>query len=118
MQALADLGIDRGELLSASRATPQGLLSWQITVRDDGQRLMHGTLPTLIEWGSVHPTQHMASSGVTLQSVSASLPDAEQLRAAYAAISLHGVNVLQSQPNLIAILQTPRGLITLQSKGI
>ena len=118
VQALADLGIDRGELLSASRETPHGKLSWQITVRHDGQRLMHGLVPTLIEWGDVHPTQHMAPSGLTLQSLSASLPDAGPLHAAYAAISLQGVDVAQGQPNLIATLQTPRGLITLQSKGI
>ena len=118
VQTLADLGIDRGELLSASRSAPQGLLSWQITVRHDGQRLMRGTLPTLIEWGDVHPTQHMAGSGVTLQSLSASLPNANELSAAYAAINLHGVGVAEGQPNLTATLQTPRGLVTLQSLGI
>ena len=118
VQTLADLGIDRGELLSASRATPQGLLSWQITVRNDGQRLMHGTLPTLIEWGDVHPTDNMPASGVILQSLTASQPQADQLRGAYAAINLQGVAVLNGPPNLMAILQTPRGLITLESKGI
>ena len=118
VQALADLGIDRGELLTASRATAHGLLSWQITVRHDGQRLMHGTLPTLIQWGDVHPTQNMPASGVTLQSLTASFPWADELRAAYAAIGLQGVAAVQAQPNLIATLQTPRGLVTLESKGI
>ena len=118
VQALADLGIERGELLSASRATPQGLLSWQITVRHDGQRLMHGTLPTLIEWGNVHPTQHLTASGVTLQSLSASFPNVDELHAAYAAINLQGVGVSQGHANLTATLHTPRGLVTLQSKGI
>ena len=118
VQALTVLGIERGELLSASRATPQGLLSWQITVRHDGQRLMYGTLPTLIEWGKVHPTQHMTPSGVTLQSLTASLPNTDQLRSAYAAIHLQGVGVAQGQPNLIATLQTKRDLVTLESKGL
>ncbi len=116
--ALADLGIDRGELLSASRMTTHGLLSWQITVRADGQRLSYGTLPTLIEWGDVHPTQHMAASGVTLQSLTASQPDTHQLEAAYGAINLHGITVVAGQPNLVAVLQTPRGLVTLQSNGL
>ena len=118
MKALASLGIDRGPLLAASRMTPQGSLSWQITVRTDGQRLMHGTLPTLIEWGDVHPTHHMAASGVTLQSLTASLLDADGLRAAYTAIDLQSVSVLKGQPNLIATLQTPRGLVRLESRGI
>ena len=118
IEALADLNIDPGELIAASRMTTHGLLSWQITVRADGQRLLNGTLPTLIEWGDVHPTQHMAASGVTLQSLTACQPDAHQLRAAYAALNLQGVAVLQGQANLTATLQTPRGLITLQSKGL
>ena len=116
--ALSQIGIDRGELLAASRMTAHGLLSWQISLRSDGQRLMHGTLPTLIEWGDVHPTQHMAASGVTLQSLTASLPDTDQLHAAYAAISMQGVGVAGGQPNLVATLQTLRGLVTLESTGI
>ena len=116
IEALASLGIDRGELLVASRMTTHGLLSWKMTVRGDGQRLMHGTLPTLIEWGNVHPTHHMAASGVTLQSLTASLPDADGLRAAYTAINLQIVAVKKDQPNLIATLHTPRGLVTLESR--
>ncbi len=116
IQALAGMGIDRGELLAASRMTPNGLLLWKITVRADGQRLMNGCLPTLIEWGDVHPTQHMAASGVTLQSLTASQPNTDEISAAYAAIGLQGTDVKQGPPNLIATLQTPRGLITLESK--
>lgn len=116
-EALAGQGIDRGQLIAASRMTVNGLLSWQITVRADGQRLMNGALPTLIEWGDVHPTQHMAASGVTLQSLTASQPDTHQLSAAYAAIGLQGVSIVQGSANLTATLLTPRGLITLSSNG-
>ena len=118
IQALASLDIDRGELLAASRMTANGMLSWKITVRPDGQRLMQGTLPTLIEWGDVHPTTSMAASGITLESLTARQPDPQALRAAYAAIGLQGVAVSQGLPNLIATLQTPRGLVTLASLGI
>lgn len=118
VQALADLDIDRGELLTASRMTPPGLLSWQITVRHDGQRLMHGCLPTLIKWGDVHPTDNMPTSNITLQSITANQPNPDALRAAYDAIGLSNIDVLAGSPNLTATLQTPRGLVTLQSKGI
>ena len=117
-QALTRLGIDRGELLTASRMTAQGLLSWKITVRPDGQRLFSGMLPTLIEWGDVHPTQHMAPCGVTLQTLVASQSDAAALQSAFTAIDLQGVALAQGQPNLVATLQTPRGLVTLESKGL
>ena len=118
IQALATLGIDRGELLAASRLTAHGPLSWKITVRADGQRLMNGTLPTLIEWGDVHPTHHMAASGVTLLALTASQPQTRSLNAAYAAINLRGVATMQGQPNLAAALQTPRGLVLLNSAGV
>lgn len=118
MQALAALGIDRGELLAASRMTPHGLLSWQITVRTDGQRLMNGTLPTLIEWTGTHPTDNMPASGITLQSLTASQPDTQALQAAYGAINLQGVTITQGPSSLIAGLQTPRGLVTLESRGV
>lgn len=120
-QALNDwaaLGIDRGPALAASRATPRGLLQWQITVRDDGQRLFLGALPTLIEWGDVHPASHMPESGVTLQSLTVQHPQADVLRAAYAAIGLTGVQVKQGAPNVCAQLRTPRGPVTLESKGL
>ncbi len=118
VRELARMGLDRGEVLATSRMTPQGLLSWKITVREDGQRLLFGTLPTLIEWGDIHPTQSMPPSGVTLQSLRASHPRADTLLEGYKAIGLTGVEVVSGPPNLLATLQTPRGLVTLESKGI
>ena len=118
VRALARLGLDRGAVLQASRMTPQGLLQWKITVRDDGERLLFGTLPTLIEWGEVHPAQAMAPSGVELLSLEARHPRPDVLRAAYEAIGLTGLALAQGAPNLVATLQTPRGLVTLESKGL
>lgn len=117
VRALARLGLDRGEVLDASRMTPQGLLAWKITVREDGQRLFYGALPTLIQWGEAHPADGMAPSGVSLQSLHASHPRPDALRAGYEAIGLAGVGLSQGPPNLIATLQTPRGLVTLESQG-
>ena len=118
VQALAHQRIDRGRVLEASRDTPAGRLAWQITVRDDGQRLMYGTLPTLIEWGAVHPTDSMAESGVRLRSLALSHPRAGDLEAAIEAIGLSGVPVNTGAPNLRAVFDTPRGTVTLDSKGI
>lgn len=116
--ALEALGIDRGPAMAASRDTPRGLLQWQITVRDDGQRLFHGGLPTLIEWGDMHPASGMPESGVTLQSFTVHHPEAEALLAAHTAVGLQGVTVRPGAPNLVATLRTPRGLVTLESKGL
>lgn len=60
-------GVDPGEVLAAERATPRGLLRWQIGLRADGRRLFGGALPTLIEWGDAHPCDALPPSGVQLE---------------------------------------------------
>jgi hypothetical protein len=117
LKALRRLGIDRGTLVQAERQTPRGLLRWQITVRADGQRLFYGGLPTLIQWGDVHPADTMPGAGLALQSLQACHPRPEDLRAAHAAIGLDDVPVDQAPPNLKAVLATPKGIVTLESGG-
>ncbi|WP_447772132.1 VOC family protein [Variovorax boronicumulans] len=121
MQALAreeHAHIDRGQLLEASRDTPAGRLEWQITVRDDGQRLFYGALPTLIQWGAVHPTDAMPASGLTLRSLRVAHPRAPALSAALSAIGMGRLPVDAGPPNLVAVFDTPRGPVTLESKGL
>jgi len=113
--ALRAQGIERGAVLQAERATPLGLLQWQITVRDDGQRLYDGTLPTLIQWGAVHPAHSMPASGITLEQLTVQHPQAETLADAYRAIGLEAVTVLPGPAQLRAQLQTPRGPLQLAS---
>lgn len=115
--ALAAQGLERGEILSASRATPQGLLQWRITVRPDGQRLLDGCLPTLIEWGAQHPCDTLPESSVRLQSLELIHPQAPTLTAACQAMGLDGQVAVQAaaQPCLRATLATPHGLVTLTS---
>jgi hypothetical protein len=124
--ALATLHIDRGPALLASRHTNKGVLQWQITVREDGQRLWGGMLPTLIQWGKagdaeplrLHPRNSLPRSGVTLQSITSTYPEAVALQAAYSAIGLQGVSVQEGPANLSVTLQTPKGLVTLTSQGL
>ncbi len=83
-------GIDRGTAVEASRHTRKGRLEWKITVRDDGQRLFNGTLPSLIQWGKnadadplrLHPRNTLPRSGVSLQSVAVSSLSSDKLQAA------------------------------------
>lgn len=113
------LGIARGEVIEASRMTARGLLQWLMTVRPDGQRLFAGVLPTLIEWGaSHHPAAAMPESGVTLQSLVATHPEAARLRGACEAIALQGVGLKDGPASLCAVLETPRGRVRLDSGGL
>ncbi|MDD0840157.1 VOC family protein [Curvibacter sp. HBC61] len=108
------LGLERGPVLTASRQTAHGLLSWQITVRDDGQRLLDGTLPTLIQWGDQHPVDQLPDAGLELLDFRLSLPDPAPLDAALQALALP-VPVHAGPPQLQATLLSPRGRVTLQS---
>ena len=110
--------IDRGQLIEASRDTPAGRLEWQITVRDDGQRLFYGALPTLIQWGPVHPVDAMSASGLVLRSLHAVHPRAPALAGALSAIGMGTLKVDAGPPNLVAVFDTPRGPVTLESKGL
>ena len=123
---LRSQGIERGQVVHASRKSSKGTLNWQITVRDDGERLFNGTLPTLIQWGKpdaaeplrLHPRNSLPRSGVTLQSLTVSHPSATKLQDAYESIGLQGVSVQAGDPNIVATLQTPKGLVQLQSLGL
>ncbi len=124
--ALKAIGIDRGAAVEASRPTRKGRLEWKITVRDDGQRLFSGAVPSLIQWGKsgaeeplrLHPRNTLPRSGVSLQSVAVSSPTPEKLQAAYDAIGLAGVTLSEGDANITVTLKTPKGLVELQSHGI
>lgn len=106
------MGIERGPVIEASRPTPQGLLRWRITVRDDGQRLFAGCLPTLIEWGPVHPADHMPAPALSLHSLTLSHPQADLLGKALRAIGLTDVAVQAGPAGLYADLSHPAGAAT------
>ena len=103
------LGIDRGPVLAASRPTPHGLLQWQITVREDGQRLFGGALPTLIQWGEAHPSAHVTDASLSLRALRLQHPQAAVLERALAVIGLGGVAVAEGQAGLSANLRVPDG---------
>lgn len=106
---LRALGIERGPVIEASRPTPQGLLRWRISVRDDGQRLFGGALPTLIQWSDTHPADGMAPATLSLQALHLQHPDADRLQAALDAIGFHGAHVQAGPAGLRADLGNPSG---------
>ena len=95
-------------------------------MRADGQRLFDGALPSLIQWGKpvaadplrLHPRNSLPRSGITLHSLAVQHPSADKLQAAYEAIGLGQVAVTEGAANITATLNTPKGLVQLQSLGI
>jgi hypothetical protein len=124
--ALKKCDIERGPAIHASRHSRRGVLQWQITVRDDGQRLFDGALPSLIQWGKadaaeplrLHPRNSLPRSGVSLQSMAVTHPSADKLQTAYDALGLGNITLSTGPANLVATLKTPKGMVALHSQGI
>jgi hypothetical protein len=55
---------------------------------------------------------------VTLQSIAITHPSGPKLQAAYEAIGLQGIAIETGPANITATLQTPKGLVQLDSLGI
>jgi hypothetical protein len=104
--ALREAGIERGEVLQAERDTPRGLLRWRIAVRPDGARLAGGALPTLIEWGAVHPADSLPGSGLQLESLSVGALPATAASRLPTGVSTHEA--------FAATLATPLGRVRLE----
>ena len=110
--ALRAIGLDPGQSIAASRDTPRGRLEWRISVRDDGRLLCGGALPTLIEWGTDHPSAAMPPSGVSLHALALRGVPA----AAVKTLDLAGVSFdADTGPAITATLDTPLGRVTLRS---
>ncbi len=109
---LVNAGQQPGLPVAAQRETPNGLLSWQILVREDGALPCGGALPTLIQWQGVHPANRMAASPVALKRLTLRGVPAR----AQAVLALRGVVFDSGEgPALSAELDTPRGPVTLHS---
>ena len=112
LAALHALGFDVGRPQAAERQTPQGRLAWRLNVRDDGALLAGGALPTLIEWGAMHPSTAMPPTGLTLGKLTLRGVPASTA----AVIAAPGVLPVDSAgPALTAVLATPRGRVILES---
>ncbi len=124
--ALKKQDIEPGLAVQEKRHSRRGVLQWQITVRDDGQRLFNGALPSLIQWGKadaaeplrLHPRNSLPRSGVTLQHLAIAHPNAAKLQAAFDAIGLADIAIETGPANISATLHTPKGIVTLESHGI
>lgn len=111
-RALRAAGMDPGEPVQAGRDTPQGRLAWQILVRADGRLLCGGALPTLIQWEGVHPAARMPDAGLALRALTLNGVPA----AARELLGLRNVQVHSGLgPALVATLETPLGIVTLES---
>jgi hypothetical protein len=94
----------------------RGPFRWRITIPEDGHLPGEGLVPTLIEWPDArHPSDALPESGLRLAALAGAHPEPATIRAALAALSLdEAIKVTYAKtPRLAALLQTPRGPVTL-----
>lgn len=109
---LIDAGQRPGHPLAVQRETPNGLLSWQLLVPEDGRPGCGGALPTLIQWQGLHAAEHLQPSGVTLKALTLRGVPAR----ARDVLCLRSVTVrADGAPAITATLLTPRGEVMLES---
>ena len=111
-QRMIERGADPGEILTGSRDLPDGgLLEWSLS--DPMIRIMDGIVPVMIDWGkSPHPAA-AAPAGCLLEEVELRHPDAAGANAILELMGLPAVVGPGPEPVLKAVLETPRGLVTL-----
>jgi hypothetical protein len=110
---LITVGLQTGPIVPCSRTRADAsVLRWQIVVRDDGQRLLGGALPVLIQWQGEHPCERLPASGVTLEQLAVrGLPPR-----AVDVMRLRGVHrPTDAGPALTLSLKTPQGQRSLAS---
>jgi hypothetical protein len=104
--------VDPGKTRKLRRAA----FEWRITVPVDGHLPAGGVLPSLIQWADArHPADAMPESGLRLVALAGAHPQPGLVRATLAALALGDTIKITygERPRLAAMLQTPRGLVTL-----
>ena len=105
-------GYDPGEVASMRRRVPDGTtLSWQLTLAPTGPG--DGVVPFLIDWGeSAHPST-AAPGAIVLKSLMGRHPEPKRVSMMLEAIEVDLEVEPSAEPALVAMLDTPRGIVQL-----
>ena len=92
----------------------RGEQRWRITIPADGEPVLTGTAPSLIEWeGRRHPAETLPDNGLTLASLKLHHPEPHRLALLFDSIGLNGPLEIQApggrKPSIIATINLPSG---------
>jgi len=116
-QAVSNSKLQHGKIESLQR----GIYQWQIAIPEDGQMPLKGITPTIIQWQcEVHPAQMLPPSDVTLISIEAFHPKADELSTLMNAIGFNGrftaTKIATSDDKKLQVtLKCPKGIVTFES---
>lgn len=106
-------GLKLGAPRPGSRQLPDGsLITWELT--DPLQIVEDGLVPFFIDWGTSRHPGAAAVAQVTLQEFHAEHPDPEDFAKRVRSLDLDLTVEPGPRPQLVATLQTPRGLVRLR----
>jgi hypothetical protein len=114
------LAANAGSDIGTPTALSRDGLEWEIALTDDGRLLADGMLPYCIQWhSSPHPSRTMSDLGCRLQKliIHHNRPDwlAERLESLGATHLVEIEEIPDSEsPRLSAIIETPKGPVTLE----
>ncbi|HEY1251015.1 MAG TPA: VOC family protein [Thermoanaerobaculia bacterium] len=109
----SDAGARLGPLVAGSRRAPDGtLLSWRLT--DPGIVLEDGLVPFFIDWGSSPHPAGTAPGGIVLAALRGEHPRPGDMATLLGNLGLELPVTKGPRAALIAVLQTPGGLVELK----
>jgi Glyoxalase-like domain len=105
-------GYDPGEMIAGGRDLPDGSrLAWQLAVR--AEPAGDGVVPFLIHWQSEPHPSVTAPKGCRFVSLRAEHPEPESVLQALQALGVELSVAKGKSPRLIAMLETPNGMVEL-----
>ncbi|MET0047186.1 MAG: VOC family protein [Sedimenticola sp.] len=103
---------DVGDIVSMNR----GDLDWRITIPQNGELLLDGVAPSLIEWQTArHPAEGLVDHGLRLLDLELHHPEQERVSGILKMVDLEGPVTVKrcrpsEHPHLQAIIETPHGI--------
>jgi hypothetical protein len=118
-----DACVDAFPELGRVHTMQRGNLKWRITIPEDGNLVLDGALPTVIQWPEgVHPTSAMADAGCELASLEIIHPEAEAILKKWDALGFEDQCVrlrsMGSEHRLRASLRTPGGSRSIEGVNV
>jgi hypothetical protein len=97
--------------LGVVTSVTRGDYKWRITIPDNGQLVLDGLLPTLIEWQSQHPTQRLPDSGLRLLRLEGAHTNPTEVQIKLQTLGLELPVQYATTACLQAVIKTPKGVI-------
>ena len=113
--AASAAGYDLGEVRPLGRVLADGTqLDWRLSVRAEWPPLLGGLVPFLIDWGAARHPSHTAVGGARLTAWYGEHPELGAVRRVHDALGVELELREAPEPALVAVLEGPRGSITLR----